>query len=244
MDMIHRKKTDLYRIAADQPHLLVAGATGSGKSVVINGIISELLRRPPGGTGGAALILIDPKRVELKKFAKTKHCRRYANRRGDMIAALEEASARLQTRLEWMEQRELTMYPGSDLYVVIDELADLILSSGKITKPILQHIAQLGRAARVHLICATQTPIRQVLPTEIKCNFDARIGLRTRSAQDSRNIIGRSGLERLPRYGQAILMVPEGDALIDVPMVPAAEMAELIAAAKPRNFLSKFLKKK
>ena len=71
----------------------------------------------------------------------------------------------------------------------------------------LLRLAQIGRAARVHLIIATQTPIAKVLPTEIKCNFDARVGLRARSAQDSRNILGYAGLEDLPRYG---LTAPPG----------------------------------
>ena len=94
--------------------------------------------------------------------------------------------------------------------------------------PTIQRLAQIGRAARVHLIIATQTPIAKVLPTEIKCNFDARVGLRTRSAQDSRNIIGYTGLETLPRYGECIYMKPEGDQKYIIPFVKDDEINAIL----------------
>lgn len=127
-----------------------------------------------------------------------------------------------------MQQAGVRKYQGGDVYIIIDEFADLVTTQGRTVKPIIQRLAQIGRAARVHIILATQTPIAKVLPTEIKCNFDSRVGLRTRSAQDSRNILGFSGLESLPRYGQGIYMTPDGEQLYNVPMIPEEELNRLI----------------
>jgi S-DNA-T family DNA segregation ATPase FtsK/SpoIIIE len=125
-----------------------------------------------------------------------------------------------------MQRRGIRKYDGGDVYVIIDEFADLILAD-KAVKPIIQRLAQIGRAANVHIILATQTPISKVLPTEIKCNFDARFGLRTRSAQDSRNIIGRTGLELLPDHGQSVYMTPQGETLYKVPYIPDEELERI-----------------
>lgn len=95
-------------------------------------------------------------------------------------------------------------------------------------QPLLQRLAQIGRAANVHIIAATQCPISAVIPTPIKVNFDSRVGLRTRSAQDSRNILGCRGCESLPRYGQGYYMTPDGLTLYNIPMIPDQEINRLI----------------
>ena len=100
-------------------------------------------------------------------------------------------------------------------------------TQARTVKPLIQRLAQIGRAARVHLIIGTQTPIAKILPTEIKCNFDSRIGLRARSRQDSRNIIDKPGLEKLPRYGFGVYMTPAGDQLYKIPMIPDNELNAL-----------------
>ena len=217
----------LYADALNQPHLLIAGATGSGKSVVINGLIATLLHRHPVGPGGAQMILIDPKRVELVQWRYTPHCVLYASEPDTMRSALFRAMDICEDRYREMQSAGVRKYSGPDLYVIVDEFADLMTTQSRVVKPLVQRLAQIGRAARVHLIIATQTPISKVIPTEIKCNFDSRFGLRARSAQDSRNIIGKSGLELLPRYGQAVYMTPDGDELYRVPMIPDEELEAL-----------------
>lgn len=218
---------DIYTDALRQPHLLIAGATGSGKSVIVNALIHAALLRPPGGPDGARLILIDPKRVELAQWRNMPHTEKYASEPGEMREALNLAMQITERRFRQLQRKKQKKYNGPDLYVIIDEFADLMTTQRKHIVPTIQRLAQLGRAARVHLIIATQCPLRQIITTEIKCNIDSRFGLRTRSAQDSRNIIERAGLERLPRYGQAVYMTPEGERLYNVPMIPDAELARV-----------------
>lgn len=219
----------LYKDMSEQTHLLIAGATGSGKSVVINGIISTLLYRLPGDCpDGVGLILIDPKRVELARYKGLPHVIRYASEPSEMLSALNYAMQLTEYRYKRMQRLRQLKYSGGDVYVIIDEFADLMTTQGRTVKPIIQRLAQIGRAAKVHILLATQTPIAKVIPTEIKCNFDSRVGLRTRSAQDSRNILGYTGLEALPRYGQGIYMTPEGDSLYEIPMVDETEIDRLL----------------
>lgn len=209
----------LFCDALDQPHLLIAGATGSGKSVIINGLIHTALFRFPFGPGGAQFILIDPKRVELRQWANVPHAVCYASEPEEMLSALFHAMDICESRYREMQGAGVRKYEGPDLYVIVDEFADLMTTQGRTVKPLVQRLAQIGRAARVHLIIATQTPIAKVIPTEIKCNFDSRFGLRARSAQDSRNILDHAGLELLPRFGQAVYMTPAGEHLYKVPYV-------------------------
>lgn len=216
-----------YRLYADmlqQPHLLIAGATGSGKSVVINGLISTALYKAPCDVG---FILVDPKRVELSQYKRLPHVIRYASEPADMIAALDAALAITEQRYRTMQKQGLRKSAEGDVYVIIDELADLMTTNKKAVQPRLQRLCQIGRAARVHVIAATQCPLATVIPTAISVNFDARVGLRTRNAQDSRNILQRTGCELLPRYGQGYYMTPEGLTLYNIPMIPDAETGRL-----------------
>lgn len=209
---------DYYKLFADmaqQPHLLIAGTTGSGKSVVINGIIYTCLLHCPDR---CKFILIDPKRVELVQFANVPHVLKYASEPEEMVGALQYAVKIIDLRYQEMQQQRLRKYEGSDLYIIIDELADLMTTQKRAVAPLIQRICQIGRAAKVHVIAATQCPLATVIPTQIKVNFDARVGLRTRSAQDSKNILGINGLEKLPRYGQGVYMTPDGAALYNIPM--------------------------
>lgn len=215
----------LYSDMAAQPHLLVAGATGSGKSVVINGIISTLLFRAPSQ---AQLVLIDPKRVELVRYKDLPHTVRYASEPADMVQALQQALAITDRRYQDMQKARVLKYTGPDLYVVIDELADLMTTDKRHVQPLIQRLCQIGRAARVHVIAATQCPLAAVIPTPIKVNFDSRVALRTSCAQDSRNIIQQTGCELLPRYGQGFYRTPEGLDLWNIPMVPESTIMDLI----------------
>ena len=210
----------LYADMLKQPHLLIAGATGSGKSVVINALIyTALYNHPTDGSGGSLFILIDPKRVELAQYKDLPHVLYYASEPDTMRQALYNAMQICESRYKAMQKDGRRKYNGGDLYVIIDEFADLMTTQKRLIMPVVQRLAQIGRAAKVHIILATQTPIAKVLPTEIKCNFDARCALRTRSAQDSRNITGVTGCEQLPRYGYAYYMTPERTILTAVPMI-------------------------
>ena len=229
------KYSALFADALDQPHLLIAGATGSGKSVIINGLIYTALHRFPFGAGGARFILIDPKRVELVQWSNAPHTIRYASEPQDILDALFCAMDICESRYQTMQGAGQRKYSGPDLYVIVDEFADLMTTQGRTVKPLVQRLAQIGRAARVHLVIATQTPIAKVIPTEIKCNFDSRFGLRARSAQDSRNILDHAGLELLPRYGQAIYMTPAGETLYNVPMIPEDDLYRMAAWWEAQN---------
>lgn len=226
----------LYDRMLDQPHLLIAGATGSGKSVVINGLIYHILCMSPRDVpGGGKLILIDPKRVELIQWRETPHCIRYASEPDTMLDALHYAMELTENRYKAMQDERSRKYSGSDVYIIIDEFADLMTTQRREVQPLIQRLAQIGRAARIHIILATQTPIRDVIPTVIKCNFDARVGLRARSEQDSRNILGRGGLEKLPKYGQGIYMDPDGTGLYSLPYYTDAELDKIVEFWKPRE---------
>lgn len=225
----------LYKDMLKQPHLLIAGATGSGKSVVINGLIYTALYDSPTTV---QFILIDPKRVELVDYKPLPHTLQYASEPGDMVQALEKAMEITESRYKAMQAQHMKKYQGGAVYVVIDELADLMTTDRRHVQPLIQRLAQIGRAANVHIIAATQCPLASVIPTPIKVNFDSRVALRTRSDQDSRNILGVKGCELLPRYGQGYYMTPDGLTLYNIPMQAPEDIAALVdywKRQKPRR---------
>jgi S-DNA-T family DNA segregation ATPase FtsK/SpoIIIE len=185
----------LFDDMASQPHLLVAGATGSGKSVVVNGIIYNLLHNGPEESG---LILIDPKRVELIKYKSVPHCIKYASEPDEWIKALDLALNVTEQRFQEMHKRHEKTYSGGDVYVIVDELAFLMTAKKREALPRIQKLGMIARAAKVHMIACTQTVKADVLPTTITCNFDARVALRTSTAQQSRMVIGVNGCEQFP----------------------------------------------
>ena len=229
-----------YRIYNDllmQTHLLVAGATGSGKSTVVNGIITNALYHTPADIG---FILIDPKRVELREYIDLPHTMGYTSKIDDIPQTLHSVLAIVNARLADMERKHQRMYTGSNIYVIIDELMPIMVRSEikKAVLPILQEILAIARCARVHVIACTQSPIVAVLPTQLKCNFDSRIALRTATPQDSRNILGSLPKEYPPcstfpdpkADGKALAYYRHGadTDLYDVPRYTDAERAALI----------------
>ena len=216
---------DLYDDMLQQPHLLIAGATGSGKSVVINGMIATALYQSPMTY---QFILIDPKRVELIAYKHLPHTISYASEPDTMIYSLQKAMSITEDRYKIMQKAGIKKYQGSHIYIVIDEFADLMTTQKKAVQPLIQRLAQIGRAARVHIILATQCPLSKVIPTEIKVNFDSRIGLRTRSKQDSRNILEMTGCEQLPKYGQGYYMKSTGLQLYNIPMISDDQIDRLV----------------
>lgn len=181
---------------ADRPHLLIAGATGSGKSVALNGIIHSLLMTE--SPFHVQFALIDPKKVELIQYADIPHTAKYASEHPDIVRTLQWAVDETDRRFSVMQRVGVKEYDGPHLYVVIDELADLMVSIKKETLPLLQRLAQIGRAARVHVIACSQNILAQTIPTVLKCNFSTILGLRTANAQQSRFLISATGCEMLP----------------------------------------------
>ena len=185
----------LYHNMLNQTNLLIAGAAGSGKSVTINGLVTTLLHDSPNAS---EMILIDPKRVELCEYRNLPHVRMYASEPADILNALRRTLQTIESRYKTMQRNGQREFTGSHIYLIIDELTD-ILTTASIAKEsavTLQRICQIGRAARLHVIAGTQHV--PTVSTAIRCNFDARLALRTTCAQDSRNIIGKAGAEKLP----------------------------------------------
>ncbi len=207
-------------------HILVAGMTGSGKSVIINGMINSILYK---STDKHCMILIDPKRVELSRYKKMPHCLLFATEMLDIERALRTCLNLIDNRFKEMEERGETFYSGPRVHIFIDEMADLMLTS-KTSADAIQRIAQIGRAANIQLICATQCPLASVIPTRIQVNFGMIVGLHTRNAQDSRNILGTSGCEQLPQYGEALVQYADKTDLqnIKIPMVTDSELRGII----------------
>lgn len=207
-----------------QPHLLIAGSTGSGKSVLINSLIYTALYKSPNR---CRFILIDPKRVELIDFIPLPHCIRYASEPGDIAAALVWAVELMEQRFKTMQKQRTKESTEADIFIIIDEFADLMTTQKRQTLPLLIRIAQLGRAAHIHLIAATQRPTKDIVNGQIKVNMNSRIALRCPTGQDSRNIINIKGAETLPRYGYGYYLTPETitPQLIQVPLTDPAELA-------------------
>ena len=224
----------LFRSLLNQPHVLIAGATGSGKSVVVRGMILELTLTIPEEK---SLILIDPKRVELAPFRKLPHVIKYGSEPAEMLSCLDYAMTETERRYKIMQKQGLYAWTGGHVYVVIDELADLMTTQKKAVTPLIQRLCQIGRAAGIHVIACTQCPISAVIPTPIKVNFDARLALRCRSAQDSRNILGSAGAETLPRYGKALYLLPERLQKFSIPFTSSDDVRERVeywTTHKPR----------
>lgn len=210
----------IFKEMTEQSHLLIAGTTGSGKSTLIKGILNALLIKPPSELG---LILIDPKRVELDPYKRLPHVIKYADTQPDAVSALRYARNLMYKRFDEMKGSGRRVTNRPHVYVIIDELADLILNSQGDVLPLLQSIAQLGRAARIHLIAATQSPSRKTLPAEITCNMTAQVALRCRSAIESRQIIGIAGAEDLPKHGEVIYYSPERMEPVVIVLPPCEE---------------------
>jgi S-DNA-T family DNA segregation ATPase FtsK/SpoIIIE len=195
------------------PHVLVAGATGSGKSVCINSLITSLLiTRTPDEV---QLILIDPKQVELSQYRGLPHLRL------PVVTDMEKVVAALRWTVLEMERRYGMFadvgarnivafndrFPAerlSYLVVVVDELADMMMTAAEDVERLICRLAQLGRAAGVHLVVATQRPSVDVLTGLIKANLPTRIAFAVSSQIDSRVILDRAGAERLLGRGDAL----------------------------------------
>ena len=216
---------NLYADMLAQTHLIVAGKTGCGKSVVINGIVYTALYNAPTEV---QFILIDPKKIELIDYKDLPHTLKYASETDDMLNALQYAVDTMSKRYDEMQTKRIKKYDGSHIYVVIDELQDLMTTVKKQAEPMIQRLAQLGRAANIHIIAAAQCTLSTVITTPIKVNIDSRVALKTRSAQDSRNLIEQAGCESLPEHGQCYYRNTHGMKKKVVPMIDEAEIHRVI----------------
>lgn len=221
----------------EMPHLLIAGSTGSGKSILLHSIIHTLTKQMK--PSDMELVLIDPKRVELAAFSKSKHLKgKVLYEYKDVVEKLTDLVNEMEQRyqkLEMAEVRDITEYnatytivtkkgevkPGLPyIVVVIDEYADFMLRSKqdekrnkeKVSTASVEHLitrlAQMARAVGIHLIIATQRPSVDVITGLIKANFPTRIALTTASATDSQIILGETGAEKLTGKGDMYLMHP------------------------------------
>ncbi len=208
---------------AKMPHLLIAGTTGSGKSVMINSIVVTLLMRTV--PEDVRLIMVDPKRVELSGYNGLPHL--YV----PVVTEPKQAASALQWGVSEMERRlkvferigvrniatfnakqaagEFEQYDNPPakmpyLVIIIDELSDLMMVAGKDVEASIVRIAQLGRAAGIHLIVATQRPSSNVVTGLIKANITNRIAFNVATGIDSRVIIDQMGAEKLTGYGDML----------------------------------------
>ena len=203
----------LNAIIQSEPHFLIGGTTGSGKSVLIDTVVRSLSAAVP-----VNLCLLDPKRVEFMELAKMRNVYRHETTADGINAALYEACGIMENRYKHMMRHGQKQSDKPPIYIVVDEIADLMLTTPKETTPLLQRLAQIGRAANIHLILATQVIRADILPLKITSNVSGRIALRCRNALESRQIIGTAGAELLPRYGQALVSTADGLKRIEVPM--------------------------
>lgn len=196
----------------DAPHMLVAGTTGSGKSVLLNTIICGLLVKLTPVR--LRFVMIDPKRVELSQYKGVPHMERPPIKTADeAVEALNQLVTVMEKRYAQMERRGLKNVKGLELefprvVVVVDEFADLMLTAKKKIEAPIVRLAQLGRAAGIHLIIATQSPRKDVLTGLIKANVPTRVALTTADQRESLVILDHGGAEKLRGRGQGTLKMP------------------------------------
>jgi S-DNA-T family DNA segregation ATPase FtsK/SpoIIIE len=208
--------TDLARL----PHLLIAGSTGSGKSVAVNSLLGAILRAR--GPVEARLIVVDPKRVEFTWLEGIPHLLAPVvtepERAVDVLGKVETemahrydllANAACRNRLAYNAKQSRGGPPLPALVVVVDELADLMMLASEDVERSICRVAQLGRAAGIHLVVATQRPSVDVITGLIKANLPARLAFAVSSLVDSRTILDAPGAEKLLGRGDFLYLSPE-----------------------------------
>ena len=205
---------DIYADIAKMPHMLVAGQTGSGKSVFLNTVITALLMK--NSPLDMKMILIDPKMVEFDRFKPVHHVR-YVSETSEAVNVLKKLCKEMDERYAILAQagcRDIDDYNEHAtkkmprIILVIDELADM-MGNKQYKKGVEQNIvriAQKSRASGIHMILATQRPSTDIITGVIKANIPCRVGLRVFSNTDSRVIMDKGGCELLNGYGDMLYM--------------------------------------
>ena len=212
---------------ADMRHLLIAGTTGSGKSVMTNTLIMSLLFR--NSPSDMRMIIVDPKHVEMVSYNDIPHLltpvindtstalsamkwavgemdRRYTQMAEEKVKKITDYNARMeQKQKEGIKEGDPNTAKMPYIVIVIDEMSDLMMQASKELEPLIVRIAQLGRAAGMHLVLATQKPIVKVITGLIKGNIPSRIAFRVLSSMESRIILDVSGAEKLLGQGDMLL---------------------------------------
>ena len=216
----------------DMPHTIIGGQTGGGKSVLLNTIITSLCCY--NSTGSLGMILIDPKRLEFSIYNNLPH----------LVVPVATEISEIENILNWlvveMEERYkqlssagLSQNDGrfKHLCIVIDELADLVLSDNNTIKPTLVRLLQKSRACGMTFILATQSVRAKVLDGNMLANCPTRIALTCASARESVLILGKGGAEKLQGRGDAILQTIQGQEIrLQVPYISKDEIKKLIVA--------------
>ena len=247
----------IYFDIAKMPHLLIAGATGMGKSVCINSVIVSLLYKAKPEE--VKLILIDPKKVEFNIYKDIPHL--YAPIISDpkkAAGALASAVAEMERRFELIEEvgvRDITTYNAvtendpekehmTHMVIIIDELADLMMTAKDEVETSICRLAQKARAAGIHIIIGTQRPSVDVITGLIKANVPSRIACTVASQVDSRTIIDIAGAEKLIGRGD-MLFAPVGSAKpmrVQGSFVSEAEVEKIVTYIKENNARAKYNK--
>ena len=206
---------------ARMPHLLIAGATGTGKSVGLNAMICSLLYRHH--PDDLRFLMVDPKRIELSLYDGIPHLLHpVVSEPKEATRALRWVVMEMERRYQILEEAQARNLEGYNktadeplpyLVVIIDELADLMMISSKEVESAIARLAQMARAAGIHLLVATQRPSVDVLTGLIKANFPARISFKVSSKVDSRTILDVMGADRLLGMGD-MLFLPPGTATL------------------------------
>ena len=262
---------------ARMPHLLVAGTTGSGKSVAINTMLMSLLYRLPPEQ--CRLLMIDPKMLELSVYDDIPHLlspvvtepgkavvalkwvvqemeNRYramsklgvrniegynarlaeARKKGEALIRKVQTGFDPETGKPTYEDQALDLTSLPYIVVVVDEFADLMLVAGKDVENAIQRLAQMARAAGIHLIMATQRPSVDVITGVVKANFPTRISFHVTSKIDSRTIIGEGGAEQLLGMGDMLYMTPGGRLTrVHGPFVTDSEVEDVVSFLKSQG---------
>ena len=201
---------------ARMPHLLIAGATGAGKSVAINAFIASILFKATPDQ--VRLLMIDPKRIELSVYDDIPHLLHPVVVEAKMASrALLWAVREMERRYKLLEERRVKSFTTYNqvaeeklpyIVIIVDELADLMMVASKDVETSIARLAQMARAAGMHIILATQRPSVDVLTGLIKANFPTRISFKVSSKVDSRTILDGSGAEHLLGMGDMLFLPP------------------------------------
>lgn len=224
---------------AKAPHILYAGATGSGKSVGLNAGIATLMKR--NDPTNLRFTMVDPKRVELADYRASAFVDAVITDMDEAAEALEEVLKLMERRYREFETagvKNISSYndrfpnkPMAYHVLVVDELADLMDTHADTVFPILVRLGQLARAAGIHMMLATQRPAADTTPKKLVSNIPTRIGFMTQSAVESRIILGSKGAEDLKGNGDLLAQLPGTKGLVRAqgPFISEDEIKEIVA---------------